>query len=337
MNIPMPNGLSKAEIVDLLLKEEYGYLPENPDHVKANELLSDEYFCAGKAIFYKRELECSIRGKSFSFPIYYTKRISDTPSPTIIQINFRTNVPDKYQPTEELIDRGYNVMSFCYEEVTKDNDDFTDGLAGIIYPDGRRDEHQCGKIGLWAWAAMRVIDYATTLPEVDCEHILVAGHSRLGKTALVTGMLDERIYCAFANDSGCSGAAISRDKRGERIKDIMDTFPYWFSESYKKYIGNEDNLPFDQHYLIAANIPHRVYITSASEDIWSDPEKEYLACRLAAKYYNRHSFEVSFPEKMPEAGTSLHDGYIGYSIKQGKHYFSRTDWLNFLDYIETQI
>mgnify|MGYP003526131139 CR=1 FL=1 len=62
-------------------------------------------------------------------------------------INFRPEVPDKYQPTEEIIDEGYAVLSFCYNEVTSDDGDFTDGLAGLVYPEGKRDPDSCGKIG----------------------------------------------------------------------------------------------------------------------------------------------------------------------------------------------
>ena len=76
-------------------------------------------------------------------------------------------------------------------------------------------------------AAMAVMDYAMTLPELDHERILVAGHSRLGKTALLAGALDERFYCAFSNDSGCSGASLARENDGETIAKIVKAFPYF--------------------------------------------------------------------------------------------------------------
>ena len=261
--IPNVCNYEKSEIVDLLLREEYGYLPAAPLSVKAELVERDKKFCAGKAELGIYNLVCECDFGSFSFPIRVAIPKKDTPVPAFVHINFRPEVPDKYQPTEEIIDAGYAVLSFCYNEVTSDNGDFTDGLAGLVYPEGKRDPDSCGKIGLWAWAAMRVLDYALTLDSIDPSRISVTGHSRLGKTALLAGMLDERFYCGISNDSGCSGASIARDNDGETVKKIVDRFPYWFCKNYYKYSDNEDAMPFDQHFLVAANYPHRVYVASA--------------------------------------------------------------------------
>ncbi len=333
-NIPMPNGMDKQKILELLLEEEYGTLPEDFNFINATESFCDKSFCAGKAALLRLELLCEVSGKRFAFPVYYVRRNADKPSPCFLHINFRDNVPDRYQPTEEIIDSGYSVISFCYKDVTKDNDDFTDGLAGIVYPNGRRNSRQCGKIGLWACAAMRVMDHIQTLPEIDKDRISVIGHSRLGKTALLAGALDERFYCAISNDSGCSGAALSRGKRGERIKDICKTFPYWFSENYKKYADNEEAMPFDQHFLIAANAPHRVYVASAVEDLWADPESEYISCKLARSYFNDLGLTTCLTEEMPSVDGGISEGYIGYHIRSGSHYLSREDWRKVISFLD---
>jgi dienelactone hydrolase len=243
-------------------------------------------------------------------------------------------IPDRYQPTEEIIDAGYATLTFYYEDVTKDNGDFTDGIAGLVYKDGKRGATDCGKIGLWAYAAMAVMDYAETLPELDKGRISVVGHSRLGKTALLTGALDERFYCAISNDSGCSGAALSRENTGERIADIMNRFPYWFSESYAKYIDNEDELPFDQHWLIAANAPHRVYVASAEGDLWACPVNEYRSCIAASEYYEAAiGCGFVYTGTHPRVGRCFHKGMIGYHERPGTHYLSREDWAYYIKYL----
>ena len=338
-NLPTPEGMSKAEILDLLQKEEYGYLPQRPYSVTATVKETNTIFCAAGDTVKKITLNCKAEFGEFSFPVYYAHSAKlKKPSPAFIHINFTDLVPDKYQPTEEISDSGYATLTFCYRDVTSDDGDFTNGLAGVLFPDGKRRPHDPGKIALWAWAASAVMDYAITLPELDHGKISVVGHSRLGKTALLAGAVDERFYCAFSNDSGCCGAAISRNKKGETIRDITERFPFWFCENYKKYADNEDMLPFDQHFLVAANIPHRVYVASAKGDIWASPKNEYLSCVAASDYYEA-ALGVGFirPERLPKAGEYLHEGYIGYHLRDGVHFLSRHDWQHFIKYLARQL
>ena len=339
--LPSPIGLSREEIIDLLLKEEYGYLPSAPYSVTATVKSEDTKFCAGKAELLSLELTCKAKWGEFSFPVYYT-RVKATNEkkhafPCFVHINFRDNVPDKYQPTEELIDAGYSVLSFCYKDVSSDDGDFTNGLAGVVYKSGERSEYQCGKIGLWAYAACAVLEYALTLPEIDRTHISVVGHSRLGKTALLAGALDKRFFCAISNNSGCSGAALSRESKGETIADITRVFPFWFCKNYLKYAQNEDALPFDQHFLLAANANHKVYVASAIEDAWAYPKNEYLSCVAANDYFVSCGIDgFIHPDYIPEQPEKLHDGNIGYHLRVGTHYLGREDWQNFIEFLNSK-
>ena len=187
---------------------------------------------------------------------------------------------------------------------------------------------------MWAWAAHRVMDYAETLGDIlDMNASVVCGHSRLGKTALFAAAADERFKFAYSNDSGCSGASITRDKRGERVSDICRNFPFWFCENYKKYAGNEHGMPFDQHYLLACIAPRRVLIGSASEDIWADPYAEFLCCAAASD-----AFKNGFVHggELPKTNDEFFDGDIGYHLREGLHYFSREDWNRLIKFIKAQ-
>ena len=336
--LPYPNGMKKDDIVDLLLREEYGYLPARPDSVTVTVENPGIQHFAGKGYLQKLALTINAEFGSFTFPVYYVYPHNiEGPVPAFVHINFRDNVPDQYQPTEEILDRGFATLTFCYKDVTSDDGDFTNGLAGVLYPDGKRAHNACGKIGLWAYAASAVLEYALTRPELDKNRISVTGHSRLGKTALLAGAIDERFYCAISNDSGCSGAALARENTGETISRILKNFPFWFSEDYAKYADNEDAMPFDQHYLIAANLPHRAYVASAEGDTWACPKNEYLACVAASRYYEENGKTgFTHPDRLPNIREPLHEGMIGYHMRPGLHYQSREDWNYYIDYLEKQ-
>ena len=331
-NKHLPELLSRDKMLQIMQDNVYGMIPEKPDTISFDvqeNVISN--FCAGKAICNQVIARCEIKGKEFQFPFYATIPTTSKRHPFFVHINFRDNVPDLYQPTEELVDNGFAVLSFCYNDVTRDNGDFTDGLAGVLYENGKRNNNDAGKIAMWAWAAQRVLDYAESLADVlDLNCAIVCGHSRLGKTALLAAATDERFTCAYSNDSGCSGAAISRGKQGEKTEDICNRFSYWFCENYKKYIRKEEKMPFDQHYLVGAIAPRYVLIGSASEDLWADPISEFLCCVASSSV-----FEKQFQHKdcLPQIGEEYFEGDIGYHLRRGLHYFSREDWQKLIKFV----
>ena len=331
----LPSVKMRGEMLEILQREEYGYIPEKPDDVtyeiKQNFVPA---FCAGKASCKRVTITCKMGEKYFSFPMYATIPSAPGKHPFFILINFRPDVPDRYLPSEEIVDRGFATLSFCYTDVTSDDNDFTNGLAGALYENGERGAHDAGKIAMWAWAAQRVLDYAETDEMLDMSRACVCGHSRLGKTALLTGALDERVKLAYSNDSGCCGAALSRGKSGERVEDITRVFPQWFCKSFLKYACNEEKMPFDQHWLIASVAPRRVYVASAFEDKWADPDSELLSCAAASESYAEYGLRgLVHNDRLPQIDDVYHDGMIGYHLRAGMHYLSREDWNKMMDYV----
>ena len=334
----LPDFKDKNEMIEIMLKEVYGYLPEKPESISFSAERYEKAYCAGNATLDTVTITTKVNGKEFSFPMYASIPTNKDNIPFFVMVNFRDNVPDLYMPVEEIIDSGYAVLSFCYNDVTSDDNDFTNGLAGVLYENGeRKSDTDPGKIAMWAWAAQRVMDYAETVDCLDKSRATVCGHSRLGKTALLAGATDERFFAAYSNNSGCSGAAITRDKEGERVKEITTTFPFWFCKNYCKYSEKEYEMPFDQHYLVASIFPRRVYITSATKDIWACPISEFLTAVKVSEYYEKNGLPaLKHKDRFPEAGEIYHDGYVGYHLREGLHYMGRYDWQKAIEYLNKQ-
>lgn len=329
---------SRELVLRTMLESEYGYLPPEPEKISfiIDETVDDRY-CAGKATYLSLEIECTLGGEDFKFPVTYVYPNKGDNFKTFVHINFRPEVPDKYMPTEEIIDNGFACASFCYKDVTSDDDDFTNGLAGIIYKHSPRTPYSCGKIAMWAWAAMRVMDFLQTRNEVDKNNICVCGHSRLGKTALLTAAVDTRFAVAHSNCSGCSGDSLNRGKTqgNEFINHIVDRFGYWFCENYKNFSGKDNETPFEQHFLSALIAPRRVHVASAAEDKWAGPNLEFLFCAASSEVYELYGKKgfVFEDDDYLKAGRYLNEGNVGFCFRNGKHYFSRDDWHGLMDFM----
>lgn len=334
----LPSLLSREEMLEILLSEEYGFMPPAPDKISftKTQLRNDNVF-AGKGRVWEINITVNVNNRDFSFPAALIIPEGEGPFPFFVNLNFEKNIPNYYFPAEEIIDNGFAAFNLYFKDVTSDDDDFSDGLAGVLFPDGRKEDTDCGKIAIWAWAASRCLDYAVTDSRFDMTRACVCGHSRLGKTALLAGAADERFCFVHSNCSGCSGAAIARNNTGETIRDICRVFPYWFCERYKKYADNEDEMPFDQHFLLASIAPRYVSVVSATEDDWACPENEQLSCHGASSAYEKAGYEGFVCNKKADTGEKFTKGNIAYFLREGRHFFSREDWQFVMDFVKSKM
>jgi hypothetical protein len=247
-------------------------------------------------------------------------------------------VKSPFWPAEQIVARGYAVAAFHVADVDPDkHDGFTNGVHGIFDSPGGRQPDSWGTIAAWAWGAGRVMDYFETDDSIDARRVIVVGHSRGGKAALWAGAEDERFAMVVSNNSGSTGAALARGKKGERISDINRNFPHWFCENYRRYNGLEEELPVDQHMLAALAAPRLLYIASATEDAWADPRSEFLAAVHASPVYRLFGMDGLSASRMPEAEAPLHEGRIGYHLRTGRHNLLEDDWARFMDFADRHL
>lgn len=318
----------RTELVEILCREVYGNAPAAPAEVRVTEVKCKEKDFAGKGRLRELTLAFDTDKGEFAFPVTEILPTEGKNVPMFVMLNFRPDIPDRYLPVEEFLDAGCGVIRIYYNDVAFDGEDHFEGGLAAMYD---RTVYTWGKLRMWAFAASRVMDYLQTTDYADLSRVAVAGHSRLGKTALLTAATDTRFALACANNSGCSGDAITRGKVGERVKAITDRFPYWFCENYKKYAEKEDEMPFDQHFLVAAIAPRHVALGAALEDKWADPDSQYLsACAASPAWELLGEKGFLHPDRMPLPGDCFDGGHVAYHLREGTHFFSRTDWRRYL-------
>ena len=220
-------------------------------------------------------------------------------------------------PIEAMLDAGWAVMTSCYGSWVPDSPDGwrESGLVPML-GDGTR------AISLWAWALQRMIDAAEQL---GFGTFVLAGHSRLGKAALWAAADDTRVAAVLSNDSGCGGASLSSHAPAgsETLAAMRQRFPHWLLP--------ERPISVDQHQLLAAIAPRGLYVASAVNDVWADPQGEYLALAAAAPAWG---LELPPLEQVYQPGVAISRGALGWHLRPGGHEVLPYDWRRFLSFLE---
>ena len=346
--------IRRPEILSLFSHLIYGCIPEPafPLQVEFEVAKVRPDFMEGKATRKDIKIHLSNKiGRMAMHVIVFIPNGASKPVPCFLKHSFQDTGSKDFEssilqpgrlrngwPLGNFIDRGYAFVAVYHEDLVRHNEvEFRSGIHKLFYPEGQSfpKAHEWGVISTCAWGAMRAMDYLETDQDIDHTRVAVMGHSKMGKTALWTAAQDERFALAISAQSGCAGAALWRRKSGETLKKMVTRFPYWLCRNAWKFVEQEDDLPIDQHMLLACIAPRPVYVHSGLKDTWADPRGEYLSAYHAGEVYRLLGEKTLLTaESPPPVGEALIASQVGYHLREAGHSIEDFDWNRFLDFAD---
>ena len=373
----------RPELIRLFQHYMYGLLPPKPEALSTSVERVDEAAFGGKATLSEVALKFGGAGVSPIYLMLVVPNERKRSAPVVLAINYFGNhtlvrdknvrLNDNWMPErgagvvanrateasrgswaeiwriEDVIHRGYALATFYNGDVDPDTPD-QHGIQKFFRDSDPPDD--CGSIGAWAWGLQRAVDYLVAAPSIDPRRIVVTGHSRMGKAALLAAAFDERIALAIPHQAGCGGSAPSRariaveksyntldtlrTKRPETVSDLNEKFPHWFNSRFKEFNTQPERLPFDQNCLVAVCGPRPVLFTNGRADTWINPAGQFEVLRGAASVYRLLGAGDFSALELPPDG-QLIGGTLAYYLRAGAHSLTREDWKVFLDFADKHL
>ncbi|MDN3594845.1 glucuronyl esterase domain-containing protein [Zunongwangia endophytica] len=368
-NVEKWENIRRPEILEMVKNLMYGTSPEAPGKLKFVLFDQSENALKGKAI--RKQVAVYISGKTdyhlLDLLIYLPKNMNKS-VPVFLGLNFQGNhainkdlairLSDKWVwigaggseknhptersrgavssrwPIEMILDKGYGVATVYAGDLDPDYyDDFKNGIHAL-YPKLQSRDDNFSTMGAWAWGLSRCMDYFEIDNDIDETKIGIFGFSRMGKAAIWAGANDERFGMVISNESGGGGAALSKRKVGENLARLNKGNRHWFSKSFSQFNEHEENLPFDQHMVLALVAPRPIYVGSAEGDPGSDSEGEFLSLKHASSVYNLFEMEGFKNTQFPHVDSPVFKEGMGYHIRSGTHDIKEYDWQQFLKFAD---
>jgi hypothetical protein len=338
----------RPEIVELFDREIYGRVPEQTPAVRW-EVVSTEHERVADVPVVTKKLVGHVDNSAYpqiTVDIDLTLTTpaeTDGPVPVIMEFGWVGSwgrPPRQEGPTwkEQLIAKGWGYAVIVPTSYQADNGGgLTQGIIGLCNKGRPRDADDWGALRAWAWGASRALDYFETDPAVDAKRVGIEGLSRYGKAALVTMAYEPRFAIGFIGSSGAGGAKIWRRDYGERLENVASSGEYhWMAGNFIKYAGplTVDDLPVDQHELVALCAPRPVLISSGTleqGDGWVDAKGMFLAAAEAGPVYELLGARGLSTGEFPPVGTPLTGGEVAFRQHEGGH-TTGPNWPTFIEF-----
>ncbi len=236
-------------------------------------------------------------------------------------------------PVEKYLSRGYAYANYAAGDIAPDAEAKARPYLEK-FPIDAKGKRADGVLAAWAAGYFASLDVVEGDPRFDPARMAIMGHSRHGKSALIAAAWDSRIKLVLAHQSGTGGASLSRDNPGESLKQIIHSYPHWFTPEARLYADHEERLPFDQHALLALIAPRQLFLGNARRDVWSDPNGTYRAALAANPVWQ----QVYERQGLDQAGMADYQpsGDISFFLRPGGHGITRADMEAFLAFLDTR-
>lgn len=326
-------NVRRPQILALFSNLVYGSTPTPtiPVETETEVVRVEESFLEGKATYKEILIRFVNPNGNVSITVHVVSPNDvNGPAPALVQLG-------RGGPVEQWLGRGYAVVGVEQGDFVGHNEiSFERSIHRLFFRQGQSfpKAGEWGVLSAIAWGHSRVLDYLETDDDVDATRVAIMGHSKNGKAALWTAAQDERFALAISAQSGCAGAALWRRRSGETLQKMVTRFPYWLCRNAWKFVNQEDDLPVDQHMLLALVAPRPVYVASGVDDTWADSRGEYLSAYHASEVYRLLGKRGLESIDSPAPGEAILDAAVGYHVREGGHSVEPYDWARFMDFCD---
>lgn len=244
-------------------------------------------------------------------------------------------------PIHQLMSRGIGLATIDYhafiEDKKYDQGKINGGITKLFFKPGQEytKANEWGMIAIWAYALRAGLDYLETNNQVRADQVASLGCSIGGKIALWASATDPRFAMTLLATTGHGGDAIWRRQFGETLENMCIYLPTWICRNAAKYATRIDEMPVDQHSLLATLAPRPYYAATAQHDLWADSKGQWIGVYNSAPAYELYQQKIGYGSEIrPKVNHPIIESTIGFHVRSGTHGFYLYDWEKYMQFIE---